>query len=247
MPHSAATYRDQLRGFDPAVASALAEALAVAPAGSAAAFDADGTLWPQDIGEQLLKELAAARRLPGTAVADPWSEYLRRVAEDKRGAYVWAVQAMAGLSEVELSGRCRDLAHRWTARIRRPMRALVGCCRQAGLRTFLVSASCRWAVEALAAASGVREADAIGIAVAVEGGKLTDVAIEPVSYADGKLLALSLRSGGLPLYLAAGDSPTGDVPLLEKAQVALAIGAALRDEAGRRGWLSQSFPDEVAS
>ncbi len=71
----------------------------------------------------------------------------------------------------------------------------------------------------------------------IRGGKFTSEVVEPVSYAEGKIAAL--RGAG-PLVLACGDSYTGDLAMLQAAQVAVAVapasGSPLAAEAARRSW-----------
>ena len=65
-----------------------------------AVFDADGTLWRDDLGEAFFGELFQTKQLPLLSDdPDPMAHYAARVAEDPLAAYGWMVQAMEGVGE----------------------------------------------------------------------------------------------------------------------------------------------------
>src|SRR5207249_8259681 len=84
----------------PVIQDALAERIRGAgreAPGGVAAFDADGTLWREDVGEAFLRHLVSLGwvRLPDGG--DPYEAYERAVDRDKRSGYVYAAQLQAGL------------------------------------------------------------------------------------------------------------------------------------------------------
>ncbi len=203
-----------------------------------ACFDGDDTLWDGDAGEAFLRRLAADGRLP--LAPDPlWAEYLARVRADRDAGYTWAVRIMAGLREADVDRWSRQLAAAWPG-VRPAMAALLAGLAGAGVETWIVSASNAWTIRAFAARVGVAPDRAIGIRVAVVGGRLTDDAIPPVSSGAGKVEAIR-AAVGVPPDLAAGDGP-GDLPMLEHARVRLVVDrrdgppSALHCTALERGW-----------
>src|SRR4051812_18143360 len=79
-----------------------------------ACFDADGTLWNEDVGEALFRWLAAGQLLPWLGappdVETVWAEYEARVAKNRSEGYAWCVQCMAGLAEADGEGGGRPPA-----------------------------------------------------------------------------------------------------------------------------------------
>ena len=208
---------------------------AAAP-GGVAAFDADGTLWREDVGEAFLRHLVGLGwvRLPDGR--DPYEAYERAVQRDKRTGYMYAAQLQAGLSEAEVAAEAERFARSWVPpRLVRAALELRAACLEAGLRPVVVSASPLPIVRAAAPLAGF--GDFAGIAVCVRDGRFTAEVLEPVTYAEGKVEA---AAGFGPLILACGDSLGGDLPLLSAARIAAVVapstGSPLRDEALRRGW-----------
>jgi len=223
----------------PQLVSAVREAGRALP-GAAAAFDADGTLWRDDVGEAFLKHLCALGwiRLPGGR--DPYAEYEARVAADRATGFAYAAQLQAGLRREDLLREAASLASRWVApRLIASTQALLALCRESGLAPCIVSASPIEIVRAAVPLAGVPVARCLGMTVGEQGGVLVEQLDGPITYAHGKVEALA-RAGLLPLALACGDSNTGDLPMLQAARVAVAIapraGSPLASEAGRRGW-----------
>jgi phosphatidylglycerophosphatase C len=220
--------------------AALVQAVRSCEPGGVAAFDADGTLWREDVGEAFLRHLVAIGwvRLPDGR--DPYAEYERRVDRDKRAGYAFAAQLQEGILVEKLEEEADRFAREWVPpRLVASAQELRAACEKQGLRTVVVSASPLPIVLAAAPLAGFAKDDCLGIEVQVSDGRFTDQVIEPVTYGDGKVEALR-RQRLLPLSLACGDSFAGDLALLRAARVPVVVaplrGSPLADEARRNGW-----------
>ena len=208
-----------------------------------ACFDADGTLWNEDLGEALFRWLAAGRALPALGPKpDPfevWNEYESRVARNRAEGYGWAVQCMAGLPVSEVERWCGQLAYAWPT-YRPAMVELIKGLRGAGYDVWLVSASNAWVIEASAPFVGAEREHVLGMRVEVEAGVLTDRLVRPLTCNQGKVDAIVQRLGRTP-DLAVGDS-LGDLEMLASAKAGLVVGrldkphAELPKLAPSRGW-----------
>ena len=115
--------------------------------------------------------------------------------------------------------------------------ALLEICQAAGLVPLVVSASPLAIVLAAAPLAGFARERCRGIEVGVRDGRFTSDLVRPITYAEGKIAA-ARRAGRIAL--ACGDSHTGDLAVMEAAQVAVAVapasGSPLAVEARKRGW-----------
>lgn len=219
-----------------------------------AAFDADGTLWDMDLGENFFHYLIDRRLVP--LPPDPWNHYLemKRLHGDPRPAYVWLAQILEGVS--------LDQAREWAKEAVEAIKPvplfpeqkkLVELLKMHGVHVHIVTASVKWAVEPAAHLLGLDESDVIGIETKVVDGVITSQAIEPITYREGKAEALLQKTKGQAPFLASGNT-IGDLHLLECAtDVRLAVSAAARDDrifkteaelakiAAERGWFSHRF------
>ncbi len=126
----------------PAELVARVREVAAALPGAVAAFDADGTLWREDIGEAFLKHLVAIGwvRLPDGS--DPYQLYEERCALDRATGFAFAAQLQEGLSRAALEEEGARLAARFVpARLIDSSQALLALCREVGLVPVIVSAS----------------------------------------------------------------------------------------------------------
>ncbi len=234
-------------GFAPAVSKKLEAILAQGP--GLAVFDADNTLWVDDIGEGFFTWLVQTRRLKAVDYSsDPIAEYFRVEETDKPRAYGMAVTQMAGLRESDV--------RRWAAtyfrvafakRVYAAQRNLIAALHGAGWEVWIVSASNRWIVQAAAPSVGVDPSHVIGIDLVVEDGILTDRLAYPVTWGQGKVAAIEQLIGRLP-DLVAGDS-RGDLEMLQSARRGALLvlypskssQSELRTVARRRGWMTQKM------
>jgi len=219
---------------------ALVEAVHACERGGIAAFDADGTLWREDIGEAFLRHLVSLGwvRLPDGG--DPYEEYERRVDEDKRGGYLFAAQLQAGLRVAEVQAEADRFAGEWVPpRLIAEVTELRALCAEQGLTSVVVSASPLAIVLAGAKVLQIPADRCAGIEVRVVDGRFTDEPVEPVTYAEGKVLALPVRGWKTPA-IACGDSAQGDKALLESAKIGVVVAAsgdsALARLAPQHGW-----------
>lgn len=198
--------------------------------GHTAAFDADGTLWADDIGDAFLRDLERERLVPEGSFA----EYERRVGIDPEDAYGFAVTVMAGLPEMEIARRADAFfpAH-FEKRCFPAVKELVALFRAEGVRMAIVSASNRWLIAAAGKALGIERT--AGVAVEVHEGLLTDRLVRPIPSGEGKVLWARRLLGGDPA-LAVGNG-TIDLPLLHVAghRVVICPAEAPDTEAAREG------------
>ncbi|MCA2976856.1 MAG: haloacid dehalogenase-like hydrolase [Myxococcaceae bacterium] len=204
-----------------------------------AVFDADGTLWRGDVGEDLLRYLGVARALPAVAEG-AFARYEALHAERPVDAYAWAVEAMAGLAEVQLCSLCDDFfTRRFAGRVFPWVRPLFGVLETAGVAVWICSASPRWIVEAGGRALGLPVERVIGVDAEVEGGALTARVKRPVTAGPGKVAWLEQRARAWGF--AAGNGAL-DVDMLERARHRLVVTPfdgvdnALVTRARRDGW-----------
>lgn len=231
-----------LEPFSRPVADAVLRVLDGAPGRRTACFDADGTLWSEDIGEASYRSLLAGGVLPTLPGADPeavYRDYEARVDVDRSAGYAWAVQCMAGVRESDLAVWSRQMAYAWP-NYRPAMTGLVRGLTAAGVDVWIVSASNVWVVRAAVARLGVAPDRVIAMESVVRDGVLTDEMVRPLICLEGKVEAIDRYIGVRP-DLAAGDS-VGDLAMLAAAREPIVIGRhdlpgnALLREAAARGW-----------
>lgn len=204
-----------------------------------AAFDADGTLWAQDVAEILWQRLVdgntlreagagplarAVRSLGEEPARDARKDYIRllRLYREGRCPEETMVRAMlsglAGIREDDLYECVKeaileipDMKTLDTGRSADMIRQL----RDQGFRIVVVSSSPRWAVEVAVQRLGIEQRDVVAGQVAVVNGVLTQSIIEPLPHGPGKIQALLRACGSVP-HVSVGNA-MNDLALLEAA------------------------------
>jgi phosphoserine phosphatase len=224
----------------PPVRALLDDLLTRPGQGSAVAFDADGTLWRGDVGEELLRWLAAEQLLPSAqGRRGIYEEYERRLKVDPADAFAYAVEIMEDLPEGELVDLCGGFfRRRFEGRVYPWVRQVLPALAQAGYELWIVSASPLWPVIAGANFLGVSPARVIGVECARSQGRLTRDVLRPVPCGEGKVARL--KEKGVRPVLAVGNGDL-DLPMLAWSERALVVAPpgednALVKEAAGRGW-----------
>ena len=218
--------------------------------GKVAVFDADRTLWKDDVGEAFLKWLIKHEKLVNLPEGlDPYAHYEALCAQDKMVGYPYAAQLMAGLSEAEVRRLSATFfAEHFRQNVYPAQQVLIQKLQEAGVDVWIVSASNQWLIEAAANYLGVPASRVVGIRLEVKDARLTEQIIQPITFRAGKVAAIKKYIGQQPV-LVAGDSMT-DYEMLQYAS-GLRILINPRDKgvdnaniyklATKQGWLIQNW------
>ncbi len=154
----------------------------------------------------------------------------------------WVTQIMAGISNDVLKAHCAQAVEQaLTAtmksetsthegpfeipgvRICREVKSVIAYLQSLGFCCAIVSASCRWPVQAIAPKLGIRPEDVLAIDMEVDAqGVLTSTIIPPVTYRQGKLDAIVNRFGRSP-QMVFGDAITDFEMLRDATQLGVLI------------------------
>lgn len=220
-----------------------------------AAFDADGTLWHTDLGENFFRYEIDHCALPGLP-PDPWGHYQKNKEIDPKAAYLWLAQINSGQSLTQVKEWAeKALGVYQEVPLFPDQQHWIEILLNENVEVFIVTASVKWAVEPMARRLGLSEDQVIGIETAVVDGQVTDTAAGFMTYREGKAEAILEKTRNRKPFFCAGNTP-GDLALLSTAsRVALAVRTSpekqsqelieseglLRVEAERRGWLLHEF------
>jgi phosphatidylglycerophosphatase C len=211
------------------------------------AFDADGTLWRDDVGTLTFDHALRERELSDEALpalvgvlrehgdesrvsdANEAAEainrlFLRGKIHEKEMAEL-QVWAYAGHTERSVRSLAADALVRGerTAMRHLGIEELLKLGRDLGAAIWIVSASPRWVVEEAVQHLGVDRAQVIGGEAALGDGKLRAELASPLPYGPEKLHALRRQRPTGRLVAAFGDS-SFDLDLLRAAELAVGIG-----------------------
>jgi phosphoserine phosphatase len=229
----------------------LERALRAGP--GALAFDADGTLWSGDVGEdvflqatqgrllrpeaapaltQMAAEFGVEQRSETNEQATTLYEAYRRGTLPETAACEMMAWAFAGWEEAELFELAETLLSRAELSARRflPVHRAVDWARDQGLAAVVISASPDFVVRAATHTLGFTALTIAACQPRVVERILTTKLAAPLPYGEHKLTALARLLPGESLLGAFGDN-SFDLPLLRAARVAVAVRPkpALRD------------------
>ncbi len=196
-----------------------------------AAFDADGTLWDTDLGENFFKWQVAHSNLSNLP-SDPWKYYRDwKDSGDPRAAYLWLAQINQGqkLSQVRewATAAVKNQGH---LPIFPDQAKLIQFLVAKNVEVFVITASVKWAVEPGALQLGIDADHVLGITTEVENERVTDQHSGMITYREGKPAALIQAAKGRKPFFCCGNT-MGDFALLESAtRLCLAVGAAKKDQ-----------------
>lgn len=183
-------------------------------------FDADGTLWRGDVGEDFLRYGLANGLFQGS-----YARYEALHAESPPRAYAYCVEVLAGCSEDEVRAEAtRFFDRRYAGRVYPYVRPLLARLKAAGHPVWICSASPRLTVLPGAAHLGIPDSQVIGVTCSLSGGVLSGVVDAPVPAGPGKVTWL--KRHGVQAALAVGN---GDLDLDMLAEANLAVAVTPRD------------------
>jgi HAD superfamily phosphoserine phosphatase-like hydrolase len=187
-----------------------------AGASPVAAFDADGTLWKMDMGENFFQYKIDHKLV--SLPADPWAHYEMLKKRSNPEAYLWLAQILEGKTLEQTREWAQKSVDTYPGGV--PvfpwMKEIISFLKAEGIEVYIVTASIKWAVEPAAKLAGVAFENVLGIETEVVGGLVTTKQKGLITYREGKPAALIERTQGQKPVFAAGNT-MGDFALLESA------------------------------
>jgi phosphoserine phosphatase len=202
--------------------------------GTPVVFDADGTLWRGDVGEDFFR-WGAHRGL----VHGRYETYEAHLERSPARAYAYCVEVLFGVEEPTLQAACDSFfAERYLGRVFPFVRPFLAELSRRGLVPWVCSASPRWTVLPGARALGIPPERVIGVTCDVLEGALVGPVHEPVPCGPGKVAWLKQKGVHPALAVGNGDLDLDMLALAEEALVVTppdAVNQLVR-EGRARGW-----------
>ena len=179
-----------------------------------AAFDADGTLWPGDVGRGffrfLIQKKYLIKKFPNL------QESFDRIVEQKgrKHALVWLAQILSGFKLTEVREWVKQFF------IENPLKAfLINKCiieflHSKNIPVYIVSSSIQWVLEEALKTFNIPTYRIIGVQTIIQNEMITDKLILPAPVHEDKIKALHKKTNGENPFLASGNTPA-DLSLLE--------------------------------
>lgn len=220
-----------------------------------AAFDADGTLWPGDVGITFFKYQIENALLPHLSLS--FEEFLnKKQKESLPETLLWMAQVNKGVSLKTLQ--------QWVGQSLEPLlnlssvfqdiRTIVTYLLKNKVEVYIVSASFKWTLEPLAKIFHIPFKNVLGVTTKVNQGLLTEELDGCITWNQGKVEALLKATKGRKPFLSAGNT-LNDLPLLESAtHMRLTVASAPKEKinhsseqallkiAKERNWHWLSYP-----
>ncbi len=180
-----------------------------------AAFDADGTLWDTDLGEQFFQYKIDNKLVPLPENAFEHYEWLKKN-KGNPVAYLWLAQVCEGVPLTKVREWAEAAVAKTPPPIYEEQKIILKKLKELEVEIFVVTASIKWAVEPGALRLGLTHDQVMGIETETVDGVVTAKQKGLITYREGKATALLERTGGVAPYFASGNTE-GDKWLLECA------------------------------
>ena len=196
-----------------------------------AAFDADGTLWSHDAGEQFF-DYQVKNKLVENLPEDPWAHYHNLKKEvSPEAAYLWLAQINKGQSLEavrEWSQRCME--ENQPVPTFDAQSQIISFLKENGVDVYVVTASIKWAVEPGASLYNIPFENVVGISTQIENGVVTDIQDGPITYREGKVAGLLHASGDRPPFFASGNTGGDEFLLKASTHLRLVMASASQED-----------------
>ncbi len=188
---------------------------------SFAVFDADGTLWPEDVNNLLLD-------YQETHNLRSHSDLLEEKYKEGKGRYNRCrefASRQEGFSLEEFKIQSRQVLEKTPLQVFTFQKKLLKFLKEKEIFIYVVTASLKWLVEEAVKKYNLPIDKVLGMESHIENGKITSKLIEPLTYDLGKREALLQVAGPKKPLLAAGNSPS-DLSLLNMAKISFVVNSA---------------------
>ena len=174
-----------------------------------AAFDADGTLWHNDVSYIFFKHYYAQEK-------SLWKEFYQIQEKSYREALFWLATRLEGQRFETFKKDCRELMVHSSPQKIELQEKVISFLQKEGVEIFVVTGSIEWIVEEAALSYGIPRSHVLGIKTKVEKGVITSQLDGFLTWEEGKRDSVMEATVGKRPFLCAGNT-LGDLELLETA------------------------------
>ena len=200
-----------------------------------AAFDADGTLWPSDVGKDFFQFQVQQKLLSYSNPQQVFDDIKQN--KSKKNALHWLAIAQAGHYLTDIKQQAIDFLKQHPVKPFLFQQHLIEWLIKHKVSVFVVSSSLKWVLdEAVPKMYPIQCQNIIGVETKISRGKITDQLIQPAPIQEDKPLAFHHWAGdSLPIFVS--GNTLSDQALLERAShVRLVVTSATR---GKRNYDSE--------
>ncbi len=184
------------------------------PQNPVVAFDADGTLWPRDVGKSFF-QWQVKKGLLKEKTKDPQAEFNRiREERGRKFALIWLAEVQAGRPLEELNQWIGDFLKEHPFKMFWFQEQLIKWFDRHNAQVFVVSSSLKWVLDQALESYPVPTQNIIGVKTQVQKGIITEKPILPAPIHRDKVPAFESRAGGRRPFFVAGNT-LADQALLE--------------------------------
>ena len=196
------------------------------PQNPVVAFDADGTLWPRDVGKDFF-QWQVKRGLLKEKTKDPQAEFNRiRERKGRKFALIWLAEVQAGWPVQKLNQWIRDFLKQHPVKMFGFQETLLEWFDRHNVQVFVVSSSLKWVLDQALKPYPIPTQNIIGVQTKVEKGIITETPILPAPIHKDKVPAFKNKTGGQCPFFVAGNT-LADQALLEfSSQFRLVVATA---------------------
>ena len=191
-----------------------------------AVFDADGTLWPSDVGENFFN-YQVKKGLLKDKTSDPPAEFNRiREQKGRKAALLWLAQIQSGISLETLNQWILDFLRENPFKVFLFQKHLIEWLISKNVHVFVVSSSLKWVLDQALQKYNIPKENIIGVQTLVQQGFITSQAVLPPPIHKEKVQAFQEKSkGACPIFVS--GNTLSDQALLElSSQIKLVVSTA---------------------
>ena len=179
-----------------------------------AAFDADGTLWPGDVGrgffQFLIKQKFLIKKFPDLQEALD----LTIKENGKKYALIWLAQILSGFKLTEVQKWVKQFFMKNPLKVFLIHKHTIEFLHSKNIPVYIVSSSVQWVLEEALKKFNIPTDNIIGVRTIVRNGIITDQPVLPAPVHENKIKALHEKTKGANPFLVSGNTPA-DLSLLE--------------------------------
>ncbi|MYE07155.1 MAG: hypothetical protein F4X95_00125 [Oligoflexia bacterium] len=180
-----------------------------------AAFDADGTLWPCDVGKNFF-QYQIEKDLLNEKIRDPFTAFNRLSLEkDRKTALMWLAQIQSGVPLEQMKEWVQGFLKENPFPVFRFQKNLIEWMRSKNISVFVVSSSLKWVLDQALKAYPIPRNNIIGVKTQVEKGMITHKPHWPAPIHADKVAAFQKEQQKKPAPIFVAGNTLSDQALLE--------------------------------